>query len=117
MKGLRPITTVQDLKNYLDHCPPDAEILLMPEDGDGMRIAGVLHFETERPQQVWLLFDEFTDADESPSKEWVGGPSDDDDIPFSTVQGAERPGDMATAMACDVDTPDVVKVRGKLRTA
>lgn len=108
MKGLKPILTVKNLMDYLAACPPDSEVMLMPEDGEGFHIGGVLEFSTEK--EVWILIDEFAEA--GPSMEWAGGGVEDE-----PEDGVERPGDMASAATCEEEKPDVVKVRGKLRTA
>lgn len=112
MKGLRPILTVQDLMDYLSRCPADAQIRLMPEDGDGMQIGGILEFSAQEPKEVWILFDEFAEMG-GPSMEWANGGGVEDE----PEAGVERPGDMATAATCEEEKPDVVRVRGKLRTA
>jgi hypothetical protein len=123
MKGLKPIRTVGDLMAYLGTCPQDSEVLLMPEDGEGIPVGGVLEFSSEIPPVVWILFDEFAEAGgEVMENEWMqkhvdwsGGPSEDD-------EPTERPGDMACIDAGIVVLPsapkvDVVRVRGKLRSA
>lgn len=111
MKGQKPIRTVQDLMTYLSACPADAEIQIMPEDGDGFRISGVLEFSAQKPMEVWLLMDEFGNADGLPD-DWVAGEDDDDEEdklgPMVPVQ---------TSAACEREEPDVVVVRGKLRSA
>lgn len=106
MKGLRPIRTVADLMAYLSRCPPEAEVSLVPEEGEGFLIGGVLEFSSEKPAQVWILIDEFSEADDgSQEMEWVSG---------STEEG--RAGDMGTLPEI-VEEEDVVQVRGKLRSA
>ena len=119
MKGLKPIRTVKDLMEYLAACPPNAEISLMPEDGEGYLIGGVLEFSAQSPQEVWILFDEFSVADGSDRGDWSGDP---------TEAGVERAGDMGTISdaealpsvcnsVCAAEKPDVVLVRGKMRSA
>jgi len=111
MKGSKPIRTVEDLLMYLHACPLDAKVLLMPEDGDGYQIGGVLEFNAEKPPQVWLLIDEFADAEEEDI-------SDEQALVDSIrmAESTERPGDMGTIVE-EPPKPDVVRIRGKLRSA
>ena len=104
MKGTRPIRTVEDLLMYLHACPLNAEITLMPEDGDGFNIGGVLELNAERPPKVWLLIDEFGELIE--------------DTPDEQTM-VERPGDMSVIIEEPKPEPktDVVRIRGKLRSA
>jgi hypothetical protein len=133
MKGLKPILTVSDLMQYLICCSPDAKVTLMPENGDGFLIGGVLEFNVETPAQVWILIDEFSKIDGGQVMEWSGGSPDDDET------GIERPGDMATILeapevtggvnvlrakenkgeqsSTTLQSRDVVQIRGKLRSA
>jgi hypothetical protein len=125
MKGLRPIRTVRDLKQYLDTCPDTAEVTIVPEEGDGFSISGVLEFSAlgNAPAQVWLLMDEFEHMREGDGEEdpvaWTG----------AHLCGLERPGDPHCVAGDEMDQSkavvvmekqepvDVVKVRGKLRSA
>lgn len=105
MKGVKPIRTVGDLMAYLQACPQDADVLLMPEDGEGFVIGGVLQFSDIKPPhncEVWILIDEFG---ELKSEEW----SDE------CGEGCERPGDMAVIL--EEEKPDSVQVRGQMRSA
>lgn len=122
MKGLRPIRVVQDLVDYLLKCPPNAEILLISEDGegDGWPIGGVLQFEGPQHPQVWILLDEYSSLEPSSERIDWGGGGDEDEGPL------ERPGDMACALAAEshssatkivLPKADVVKIRGNLRSA
>jgi len=105
MKGVKPISTVGDLMMYLQACRSDAKVFLMPEDGDGFPIGGVLEFNNENPPQVWLLIDEFSEIEVNiPDEQAI----------------VERPGD--TGMVFEEEPkpepkPDVVRIRGKLRSA
>lgn len=114
MKGLKPIKVVEDLISHLLACPPQAEVMLMPDNGEPYPIGGVLAFNNENPSQVWILIDEFGETDQE-MIEWSGGPSDEDEVD----EGCERAGDMANALTEEVEKPkvDVVRVRGKLRIA
>lgn len=110
MKGLRPIRTVEDLQQYLSHCPANAQVTLVPEEGTGFAIGGVLQFapvKAGEPDQVWILIDDchedLDDLDESVAMEWSGGPPDDDDIPFDDAPPEEK--------------EDVVQIRGNMRSA
>lgn len=113
MKGLKPIRTVADLMAYLAMCPPTSEIMLMPEDGEGFQIGGVLELST--PKEVWILIDEFSQAG-GPSMEWSSGGGDDDE---DAEEAVERPGDMSTALtdSTEIEEIDIIEVRGKLRSA
>lgn len=119
MAGLRPVRTVQELIDVLSRMAPDAEITLMPEEGDGFPIGGVLEFNAQKPREVWIIIDEFADAadDEDPtvSMDWSGGGTDDN----PEDEGVERPGDMACGLAasCEMEEEDVVVVRGNMRGA
>jgi hypothetical protein len=111
MKGLKPIHHVEDLIKYLQACNPKGELYLMPEDGEGYRIAGCLEFTDKHPQ-VWILIDEFGEAD---GEDWVSGTASTCD------EGCERPGDMGTvpeALPVELKPKkDVVRIRGLLRSA
>lgn len=117
MKGQKPIHTVSDLMKYLEACSPDAEVSLMPEEGEGFMIGGVLEFNSNSPKEVWILIDEFSylenddeevdnDDDDSEAIAWSGEGRESD----------ERPGDMAQ-QSYDLDGADAVVVRGKMRSA
>lgn len=112
MKGQKQIVTVRDLMAYLGTCNPDADVALVPEEGEGFMIGGVLEFQTQNPE-VWILIDEFAEYESNSGVvQWTAE---------SKESGTkERPGDMAfitEASACELEKPDVVKVRGKLRSA
>ncbi len=109
MNGLTPIRTVEDLISHLSHCPPNAEVMLMPDDGDPYPIGGVLAFSSEVPPQVWILIDEFGETERQ--IDWSVGPSEDDE----TEQGVENT--VAVPVTVEPVDEDVVKVRGKLRSA
>jgi hypothetical protein len=105
MKGQRPILLVEDLQAYLAACPPKAKLALVPEEGDGFPIGGVIQLSSENgTPEVWILIDEFGEADQS--MEWSGGPLADDD---------EEP--LEESFILELEERDVVQVRGKLRSA
>lgn len=112
MTGQKPIRTVADLMAYLSACPADAEVSLVPEEGTGFGIGGVLQFHPDlpAPPQVWILVDEFTEVGESGY-----GPEnfidDDEDGAWEAYGISQAP------PVKEVEKPDVVKVRGKLRSA
>lgn len=111
MKGLKPINTVANLMAYLGTCNPEAKIMLMPEDGDGFPIGGVLDFPAEG--QTWILFDEFEALEPTSERmEWSGGPPDDDDLEEPIVSGG-----IVVLPSSTEDKEDVVQIRGALRSA
>jgi hypothetical protein len=112
MKGLKRIRTVEELKQYLNTCPDTAEVTLVPEEGEGFPIGGILEFAPQDggPAQVWILIDEFADVnleelddlDEAIAMEWSGVPPDDNEV-FDTPVPEE--------------IQDVVQIRGSIRSA
>jgi hypothetical protein len=105
-----PINTVRDLMMALSVCPDDAEVILVDENGEGIPVQGMLQFSATKdsPAQVWLLMDECGDFDES-SIEWTeDGPPDDDEEESGTSCSTEK---------CEEEKKDVIKIRGKLRSA
>lgn len=120
MSTLHPIRTVREMMAHLGSCNPDADLILMPEQEDGFLCGGVLQFNSKTPPEVWILIDEYTELsdieDEGvPLVEWQGA-GDDDDLD----EGVERPGDMACSLQKTTvieDKADVVRVRGKMRSA
>lgn len=111
MKGLKPIRTVQDLKNYLDTCNPESEVLLMPEEGDGFHIGGILDFSAQASKEVWLLIDEFGEGVEENSIDWAGGGGADDD------EGSVWDASIPIPVCALEKSEDVIKVRGLLKSA
>lgn len=116
MKGQRPIGTVRDLIQYLEACPPDAQICLMPEDGEPFPIGGVLEFPSERPPQVWILFDDSEEGTRA-MMEWSGGPTDDDEDAAWDTAVQQDTQDLTGPSQPEPEEEDVVEIRGKLRSA
>lgn len=111
MKGSKPIRVVSDLMQYLQACPPNAEVILMPETGEGYPIGGVLEFNSQMPAEVWILIDEFESLEPSQSEldedsAWVGTPAN------------EVSGDAGIVVLPPLsEKKDVVTIRGKMRSA
>lgn len=112
MKGQSPIRTVRDLMAYLGACPPDAQVCLMPNEGDGFPIGGVLQLTGNTPQEVWILIDEFGDEETlDDSIVYQGITDDDEDVAWDAAAYA------SAQRVSAVEKEDVIKIRGKLRSA
>lgn len=114
MNVLEPIVTVRELKAYLDICPDNARLRLMTEDGenDGFPIGGILQFAgVDGVPEVWIMIDEFSEVGDEQSINWASGVDEQDMLEAKQEEAIPAP------EVCEVEKPDIVKVRGKLRSA
>lgn len=107
------IDTVQDLINWLLLCNPKAKLSAVPEDGDGFWIERLVEIPPRKKgetAEVWILLNDGSPKEDGLREDWEG-----------CGEGCERPGDMAVAAQIEVEEPkekpDVVKVRGLLKSA
>ena len=106
MRGLKSAFTVRELKQALDLCPEDSQIFIMPEDSDGFRIGGVVNLPAQEPRQVWLLLEEDVAEHERDNEE-----VDEGEYLHEEILG------MVPSTPADPEPKDVIKVRGKLKSA
>lgn len=114
---MKHIKTVRELRMFLDTCADDNKLLLISEcgDDDGFPVGGALNHPALK--ETWIIIG---DLGEGPEMEWSGdGPSDDDELQEISDDEFQK---MVAAHAAEVEKDsreyiDVVRIRGKLRSA